>query len=46
MRSMFASLSSLTDDVLEINKKEPENQFVYSMRSIMTSLSQSVDEVS
>ena len=46
MRSMFASLSSLTDDVLEINKKEPENQFFYSMRSIMTSLSQSVDEVS
>ena len=46
MRSMSASLSSLIDDVSEINKKEPENEFIGSMRSMMTSLSQSIDKVS
>ena len=46
MRSMSASLSSLIDDVAEINKKEPENEFIDSMRSMMTSLSQSIDKVS
>ena len=45
-RSMSASLSSFTDDVSEINKKEPENEFVDSMRPMMNSLSQSIDEVS
>ena len=35
MRSMSASLSSLIDDISEINKKEPENELIGSMRSMM-----------
>ena len=32
---MSDSLSSLVDNLSEINKKEPENKFVDSMRSMM-----------
>ena len=30
----------------QINKKEPENEFIGSMRSMMTSLSQSINKIS
>ena len=43
---MSASLSSLTDDVLEINKKERTNEFIDSMRSMLASLSSLNDDVS
>ena len=53
MRSMMASLSLSIDKVSEIDKKisqvdkkEPENKFMYNMRSMMTSLSQSIHKVS
>ena len=35
MRSMSASLSSLINDISEINKKEPQNELIGSMRSMM-----------
>ena len=46
MRSMSASLSSLTDDVSEINKNELTNEFIDSMRSMSASLSSLIDDVS
>ena len=45
-RSMNISLSSLVDNLSEINKKESENGFIDNMRSTMASLSQSIDKVS
>ena len=45
-RSMNVSLSSLADDLSEINKKESENGFIDNMRSITASLLQSIDKVS
>ena len=44
-RSMSISLSSLVDNLSEINKKESENEFIDNMRSTMSSLSQSIDKV-
>ena len=43
---MNVSLSSLADDLSEINKKESENGFIDNMRSITASLLQSIDKVS
>ena len=43
---MNVSLSSLVDNLSEINKKESDNKFIDNMRSTMASLSQSVDKVS
>ena len=43
---MQASLSSLVDNLSGINRKEPENNFTDSMRSMIASLSQSIDKVS
>ena len=43
---MQASLSSLADNLSGIDKKEPENKFIDNMRSMMVSLSQSIDKVS
>ena len=43
---MSASLSSLIDDVSEINKKELTNEFIDSMRSMSASLSSLIDDVS
>ena len=43
---MQASLSSLVDNLSEINRKEPENKFTDSMRSMIASLSLSVNKVS
>ena len=43
-RSISVSLSRLTDNLLEINKKESENVFIGNMRSTMASLSQSIDK--
>ena len=43
---MNVSLSILVDNLSEINKKELENEFIDNMRSIIASLSQSIDKVS
>ena len=43
---MQASLSSLVDNLSGINRKEPENNFTDSMRSMIASLSQSIKKVS
>ena len=43
---MQASLSSLVDNLYEINRKEPENKFTDSMRSMIASLSLSINKVS
>ena len=43
---MQASLSSLVDNLSEINRKEPENKFTDSMRSMIASLSLSINKVS
>ena len=43
---MQASLSSLVDNLSGINRKEPENNFTDSMRSMIASLSQSINKVS
>ena len=43
---MQGSLSSLVDNLSEINNKEPKNKFTDSMRSMTDSLSQSIDKVS
>ena len=45
-RSISVSLSRLTDNLLEINKKESENVFIGNMRSTMASLSQSIEKIS
>ena len=45
-RSMNVSLSSLVDNLSEINTKESDNKFIDNMRATMASLSQSVDKVS
>ena len=42
---MQASLSSLVDNLSGINRKEPENNFTDSMRSMIASLSQSINKV-
>ena len=51
MRSMIATLSLSIDKVSEINKKisqidkkEPENEFIDNMRSMTTTLSHSIDK--
>ena len=36
----------LIEQIVQIDKKEPENEFVDNMRSTMASLSQSIDKVS
>ena len=45
MRSMTDSLSSIVDNLLEINKKE-HTKFIDNMKSMLYSLLQSVDKVS
>ena len=45
-RFMQASLSILVGNLSEINGKEPKNNFTDSMRSMIASLSQSIDQVS
>ena len=45
-RFMSDSLSSLVDNLSEIDEKEPENKFIDNMRSMMASLSQSINKVS
>ena len=45
-RFMSYSLSSLVDNLSEINKNEPENEFIDSMRSMTASLSSLIDDVS
>ena len=45
-RFMQDSLSNLTDNLSEINNKEPKNKFIDSMRFLTDSLSLSIDEVS
>ena len=39
---MQASLSILVDNLSEINRKEPKNDFTDSMRSMIDSLSESI----
>ena len=43
---MQDSVSNLTENLSGIDKKEPENKFIDNMRSMMTSLSLSIDETS
>ena len=43
---MQGSLSSLVDNLSEINNKEPKNRFINSMRSMTDPLSWSIDKVS
>ena len=43
---MQDSLSNLVDNLSEINNKEPENKFVDNMKSMMTSLTQSINKIS
>ena len=43
---MQASLSSLVDNLSEINNKEPKNKLTDSMRFMIDSLSLSIDKVS
>ena len=43
---MQDSLSSLVDNLSEIDNKEPKKKFTDSMRSMTDSLSRSIDEVS
>ena len=45
-RFMKDSLSNLVDNLSGIDNKEPENKFVYTMRSMMASLSQSINKIS
>ena len=40
------SLSSLVDNLSEIDNKEPKNKFIDNMRSMMASLLQFIDKVS
>ena len=43
---MPSSLSSLVDNLSEINNKKPEDEFTDNIRSMITSLSRSVDNLS
>ena len=43
---MSASLSSLVDNLSEINKKEPTNEVIANFRIMLTSLSIHVDNLS
>ena len=43
---MSASLSSRINDLSEINKKEPENEFIDSMKSMLASLSSLINDFS
>ena len=45
-RFMPDSLSSLVDNLSEIDNKEPKNKFIDNMRSMMASLLQFIDKVS
>ena len=45
-RLMANSLSSLVDNLSEINNKKPENEFIHNIRSMITSLLHSVDNLS
>ena len=45
-RFMPSSLSSLVDNLSEINNKKPEDEFTDNIRSMITSLSRSVDNLS
>ena len=45
-RFMDSSLSSLVDNLSEINNKKPEDEFIDNFRSMLTSLSHSVDNLS
>ena len=45
-RFMQDSLSNLTGNLSDIDKKEPENKFTDNMRSMMTSLLLSIDKIS
>ena len=50
MRSMMTSVSMSIDKIseiekiMQIDKKEPENKFIGNMRSMMASLSQSINK--
>ena len=41
-----SSLSSLVDNLPEINNKKPKDEFIDNFRSMVTSLSHSVDKIS
>ena len=43
---MQDSLSNLVDNLSEINNKKPKNKFIDNMRSMVFSLSQSIDKIS
>ena len=43
---MQDSLPNLVDNLSGIDEKEPDNKFIDSMRSMMTSLSLSIDKIS
>ena len=45
-RFMQSSLSSLVDNLSEINNKKPNNEFIDNFKSVITSLSHSVDRIS
>ena len=45
-RFMQKSLSSLVDNLSEINNKKPTDEFVDNFRSMLTSLSHSVNKIS
>ena len=43
---MSHSLSNLVDNLSGIDKKEPENKFIDKMRSMISSLSWSINKIS
>ena len=43
---MQGSLSSLVDNLSEINNKEPKNKFIDNIRSRVFSLTQSINKIS
>ena len=43
---MRKSLSSLVDNLSEINNKKPTDEFIVNIRSMITSLSHSIDNLS
>ena len=45
-RFMSDSLSNLVDNLSGIDKKEPENKFIDNMRSMISSLSWSINKIS
>ena len=45
-RSMLTSLSSLIDNLTEINTKEPEDKFMNNMRSMSALLSSHINDLS